>query len=206
MTTEDLSELNKVGASAFGRIRTLMGARPIVEQLLGILPKPFDHRVDYSMLYHPLDTKVLLEPIEGLICRSSSIYDEERLLPLQLRYEKEEVVLPGHPINPEGTRRFLLHSLSHQIAVHGEYKGRMVTKAMTNARGKLVDQIGGVYTEPEYRGQGMARTIMLELLSRIETEGKAASLFVKLSNSPALRLYANLGFLPVGGFSIVYFS
>src|SRR5690606_13652374 len=104
--------------------------------------------------------------------------DLRKIFPLQLEYEKEEVQLPGRSIDPVLTRMHLERNLRDQIAVHGEYRGKVVTKAMTNARGTWVDQVGGVYTLPQYRGSGFAKLAMIHLIGIISGNGKAVSLFV----------------------------
>jgi hypothetical protein len=51
---------------------------------------------------------------------------------------------------------------------------------------------------PEYRGRGIARTLMLSSLSEIAHQGGAwAILQVRVDNPPARRLYASLGFTEV---------
>lgn len=131
--------------------------------------------------------------------------DLRKIFPLQLEYEKEEVQLPGRSIDPVLTRMHLERNLRDQIAVHGEYRGKVVTKAMTNARGTWVDQVGGVYTLPQYRGSGFAKLAMIHLIGIISGNGKAVSLFVKNNNEAALALYRGLGFRELGPFSIAYF-
>jgi hypothetical protein len=80
-----------------------------------------------------------------------------------------------------------------------------VGKAATNARAFTLDQIGGVFVEPEYRGRGIAGAMMAYLLGITAKEGRGASLFVKKDNKPALALYERLGFAPIDDFRASYY-
>ena len=47
--------------------------------------------------------------------------------------------------------------------------------------------------------------MMMRLLALIAAESKTATLFVKLTNHPALTMYRNLGFRVLDGFRISYY-
>jgi ribosomal protein S18 acetylase RimI-like enzyme len=56
--------------------------------------------------------------------------------------------------------------------------------------------IANVATHPDYRGRGLARTLVSAALDRIRTQGgQYALLHVRADNDPAYRLYRTLGFL-----------
>ena len=56
--------------------------------------------------------------------------------------------------------------------------------------------IANVATHPDYRGRGLARTLVNAALDRIRTQGgRYALLHVRADNEPAYRLYRSLGFL-----------
>ncbi len=62
----------------------------------------------------------------------------------------------------------------------------------------LVDEahITNVAIKPEARRQGIARTLLIELLNQARKAGMTcATLEVRASNEPALKLYAGLGFV-----------
>ena len=79
-----------------------------------------------------------------------------------------------------------------------------MAKAGTNALTECWAQIGGVYTRPENRGQGLQKRLMAFLLARLSDQGRGACLFVKKSNASAGGLYRSLGFEERGDFTIVY--
>lgn len=60
-------------------------------------------------------------------------------------------------------------------------------------------EITNVAISPEYRGQHIAETMLLELINRVKKRGGTAmTLEVRPSNTPALKLYEKLGFKSVG--------
>ena len=138
--------------------------------------------------------------------RVANASDAEALFPLQKGYELEEVVIDPYHFNDEQCMRLLKRTLREELVFVAERDGVPVAKAATNARGFLVDQIGGVYTEPGERGGGFAKVVVSELLKRIFQEKEAACLFVKKSNRPAISLYERLGFEPVTEYVISYYG
>ncbi|WP_052078354.1 GNAT family N-acetyltransferase [Spirochaeta lutea] len=198
-------------------IRTLMGNRLGVSVIELYMGRPPTHREDYTMMYkEPQNPNLpgLKVPIPGrprILSPHVSIYrttpeDHLTLLPLQMQYEQEEVALPGHPINPQVTRRFFYRSLKTQLAFHLCVDGRAVSKASSNARGIGVVQVGGVFTLPAYRGHGYAEIVMETLIREIHSRGKTVSLFVKNRNHPAQGLYKKLAFTAQEEVSIVYYT
>jgi len=57
-------------------------------------------------------------------------------------------------------------------------------------------EISAVCTRPEYRGQGLARQLVLALAAKIRRRGERAFLHVSADNRRAVRLYESLGFRP----------
>jgi len=132
--------------------------------------------------------------------------DLDELYPLQEAYEKEEVLTLIHRFEPAATRAALARSLEERIVVAAEVGGFLVGKAGTNARAFGLDQVGGVYVAPPYRGRGIGRALMEDLLGRLASEGRGASLFVKTHNEPARGLYSSLGFEDLADFRADYFA
>jgi predicted GNAT family acetyltransferase len=80
-----------------------------------------------------------------------------------------------------------------------EEQGRLVFKADLSARCPIGAQIVGVFTEPDRRGQGIARRCVAEMVRRL-TAGDGAvpavCLFVREDNLAARRAYERAGFVP----------
>lgn len=131
--------------------------------------------------------------------------DTDLLMPLQEGYEKEEVMGPGEVFIRTRSRANLLKNLDTQL-VWALFDGdRPVAKAGTNARGFLWDQIGGVYTEPRWRGQGCAQTLLAHICRDLQANARKIVLFVKEHNTAAMTVYLKTGFTKKGHFRITYF-
>ncbi|MCX6430130.1 MAG: GNAT family N-acetyltransferase, partial [Actinobacteria bacterium] len=55
-------------------------------------------------------------------------------------------------------------------------------------------EISAVCTDSDYRGQGLARRLVLDVASQIRRQGEIPFLHVSESNENAIRLYEKLGF------------
>jgi ribosomal protein S18 acetylase RimI-like enzyme len=189
-------------ASAIGLTRDVVR----YESALGLGPQS---SVSYRLMSRPETAPPLPpcpRPYPGLWVRRASPADLEALLPLQEAYEREEVLTPIHEFNAPACRASLARALERQLVFAAEEGGVLVGKAGTNARGFLVDQIGGVYTLPARRGRGVAAALMSALLSELLACGRRAALFVKPSNAAALALYRGLGFEDIGDYRADYFQ
>ena len=192
---------------AFNRYPTFMGLAEDVEALEQTIGRPPRHRVEYYMMQAvaPPGTRRPPRLNREPLVREAGPADTRRLLPLQAKYEREEVLLPNRSLNMDATRRQLRSDLKRQLVYLAELDGVPIAKAGTNARGFRYDQIGGVFTEPEYRGCGVGGHLMEILMRRVRQEGKAVSLFVKTQNHAARRMYRNLGFNDGRLFVISYY-
>ena len=140
---------------------------------------------------------------------------------LQNEYEKEEVLPVGLEFNEDSCRLRLSNAIRTQCVLvlevpdknYGDLsdastpfkEGVLVAKASTNAVGFHCAQIGGVYTDPAYRGCHYAFNVVFALLKKICRMKKNPILFVKKSNECAQRLYKHLGFDKISDYMIAYF-
>jgi len=181
----------------------VMGPSTWVARAEALLP-PFrlQQRVEYDFLVRPSEAALVPEG-EGEVrdCRET---DNDALFPLQEAYEKEEVLFDPAEFQPLASRLNFWKLMRQQEIAALWLEGRPVAKAGTNALTARWAQIGGVYTVPERRGQGLQKRLMAHLLARLASEGRGACLFVKKRNAPALALYRALGFRPGGDFTITY--
>ncbi|WGK70461.1 GNAT family N-acetyltransferase [Candidatus Haliotispira prima] len=126
----------------------------------------------------------------GLRLERLTSEDFGRLLPLEQAYYAEEV-LQGELGGP--LRRALEKQCAkrlEQFLQYGIFDGdKLIARAMINAYGLYYWQIGGIYTTPEWRGQGLADFLLQRLSRAIEQAGRSAMLFVRLENEEALGLY-----------------
>jgi ribosomal protein S18 acetylase RimI-like enzyme len=159
---------------------------------------------DYGLSNIKIKTNEKLK--ENFVLKRLFVSDLEKILDLQIAYEKEEVLIPGHRLNPGFTEKQLRQALKIQHMYGLFYKKTLVSKVSTNSLGHNFDQIGGVYTKPEFRNKGLASYLMYYLIEDIFSRNKGLSLFVKTKNASALALYDKLGFREFGPFSIAYYS
>ena len=67
--------------------------------------------------------------------------------------------------------------------------------------------IGGVWTPPEHRGHGFARSVVAGMLLALRWQGVArAVLFTGKANAPAISAYRSLGFEKIGPFGMAYYA
>jgi predicted GNAT family acetyltransferase len=90
------------------------------------------------------------------------------------------------------------------VAEHG---GEVVAKSEVLVRTDRMALIGGVYTQPEYRGRGYSFATMSLLCERILKSLEGACLNVAKGNPPALSVYKGLGFKWMYDFTLaLYFE
>ncbi|MBN2551481.1 MAG: GNAT family N-acetyltransferase [Spirochaetales bacterium] len=193
------------------RLYSMMGPGAETAWLAGRLPLPPAVTVDYHLMVHDRESfsgalRDTVRSPAGLTVRTACARDFGALLPLQIRYELEEVVINRQRYSEQTSRQHLKQALRHQLVLMAEQDGRVVAKAGTNARGFTADQIGGVFTVENARNAGIAFRVMEELLRRIFAQKQTACLFVKKNNLAALSLYRKLGFRIAEGYRISYFK
>lgn len=130
----------------------------------------------------------------------------DALMPLQVAYEKEEVVPDCRPLSPAAIRMVLERALyTGRVTALVDERGVPVAKAALNAVGYEYVQIGGVYTAPKWRRRGCARRLVGNVCRAMLCAGRHIVLYVREENTAALRLYQGLGFSGIGRFTIVYY-
>nr|WP_281347554.1 GNAT family N-acetyltransferase [Entomospira nematocera] len=70
--------------------------------------------------------------------------------------------------------------------------------------GRSYDQVAGVYTDPRFRMKGLATILLSELMKLYMNHPKGLTLFVKVDNIGAYKLYRKLGFQKKQYFRISY--
>lgn len=83
--------------------------------------------------------------------------------------------------------------------------GRPVSQAGINAAAGEIVQIGGVYTPPELRGQGLARHAVAALLAEKRAQGVTRAVLFAASEAAA-RAYVAIGFRRIGDYTLSLFD
>jgi GNAT superfamily N-acetyltransferase len=91
----------------------------------------------------------------------------------------------------------LLEETAHNDFAWADVGGEIVTTAwtMTPADEPRLGTLGEVYTDPAWRGNGLAPAVCRALLDRFDAGG-GRLIFLGTSNPSAARIYASLGFAP----------
>ncbi len=142
------------------------------------------------------------QQLEFSVCKEEEF---EKILPMQLAYEKEEIEIPGHEIEEESCRA-KLENYVEASAVHlGKIKNVPLCKATVTSSGKNWILLGGVYVLPKYRKHGLGKALIEYMEKTAQASGKKITLFVKNDNIPAKKLYESCGFKSFCDYQILYY-
>jgi predicted GNAT family acetyltransferase len=116
----------------------------------------------------------------------------------------DELNLP-HELSEEQRRARFVASARARLWWGAFHRDTLVAIAGLNASYGSVGQVGGVYTEPGYRQQGLSRATMEALISDCAKVHRFARLilFTGEGNAGARRLYESLGFKEQGAFGLL---
>ena len=87
-----------------------------------------------------------------------------------------------------------------------ESRGRVVAAASSTAETPLAAMVGGVWTAPEARNQGYAGAVVAAISRDLAEAGMRPYLFYLIPNVTAARLYARVGYLVIGRWSVAYIT
>ena len=142
----------------------------------------------------------------GLRVMQATAVDCDRLLPLELGYQREEVVPQSFDISDAALAAAFKHELGQGLTFALYDGDRPIAKARIAASGQRYCMIGGVYTIPQERKKGRAAFLVSQIIKRSQTGGICGfSLYAKQENAAALALYKKLGFTPRGEYLLVYY-
>lgn len=167
---------------------------------------------EYILMENDFSSSVCLELEDRIdvFVKKCSLEDKNFLIELERKYRLEEVVI-NQKEEDDKIIHFVLNKALTTQCIFCAMKienGKLfaVAKAGTNAQGKNYFQLGGVFCREEFRNRRIAFFVIQHLLQFIHSCKKKASLFVKVKNEPAKKLYKNLGFTETGKYGISYFQ
>ncbi len=194
--------------SKVNTLHSVMGMKSYVQSMQRIIDARKRAVIDYHLMADDritLDDNADRSSTDKLKIRHARLKDCMQLYPLQLSYEKEEVLLDPQRSNPTATLINLKNTIRRQIVLYATEGGKVVAKAGTNAWGIGYAQLGGVYTLPERRNEGIGELLIRRLLAILHKRGLHACLFAKKDNLAAVKLYEKTGFSINGEFRIAYY-
>jgi uncharacterized protein len=130
--------------------------------------------------------------------RYSRSADLDALVPACAAMHLEEVGINPLERDAVGYRERIRELISKRRSLVLIENGRIVFKTEYSAVTPDAIQLMGVWTAPEARRRGLARSALREICGHILRQGKAVTLFVNDFNHPAIALYESLGFEKIG--------
>jgi RimJ/RimL family protein N-acetyltransferase len=152
------------------------------------------YKLDLSKISYPLNPDV----------RILTADDYNQWKPLRLAYLQEE----GFPndLNDEQLLQSFLEKCKKRIIWGYFLMDRLVSIADLNAKASDLGQLGGVYTDPNFRKKGYSKAVIHKLVSDIKEIHNIRKLiiFTGENNFPAQKLYESLAVNPVGYFALLF--
>ncbi len=131
--------------------------------------------------------------------------DVDKLLGIELDYQREEVLINDRKIDENFFRALLEKYIRRSCLYTIKMSDKYLAKATISAVGVNCLQIGGVYTVPRHRNKGLGAALLQALIGDSRNNNKTFVLFVKSKNMPARNMYKKLGFKNYCDFRITYF-
>lgn len=181
------------------RVAAIIGPSDQVEPLLAALGlKPRHHSRE------PLCTlalnRLIVPPAEGTRLEPLTRADADTAVEMRIAYDAETMAQPpqGARAKAEADVGRWLDQGSHRLLWR---EGQPVALTGLNARLADVVQVGGVFTPPALRGQGLARRAVAYHLAEARAAGALRAVLFAASEA-ALRAYKAIGFAQVGWMSL----
>ena len=164
---------------------------------------------------HPDDAREMLfmeytqnkeSSVQNLEIADCSLQDADKLFPLHISYTQEEVLPEWKKINVALERLKLEKILRTQKVLAVKQGNAFLAKAQSNAISKNFIQIGGVFTQKEFRSKGFASCLVKKLVKEFQKENKKSVLFVNKKNKPAICAYKKAGFSVFAKYEMLYYK
>lgn len=96
---------------------------------------------------------------------------------------------------PEGYFSARMLDTGRYLAVRADGELRAVAGVHVDSATYRIAVLGGIATDPAYRGRGYASVLTSQLTKSLLESGRRVCLNVEAENHPAIRCYQNLGFV-----------
>ncbi|WP_461862938.1 ribosomal protein S18-alanine N-acetyltransferase [Thermococcus sp.] len=128
-------------------------------------------------------------PLAMVIIRPAKLFDLPEISRIEVKSFKEKY--------PRGIFIVFLENNPDTFLV-AEYNGKVIGYVMAYLRPDLEGHVMSIAVDPEYRGNGIGRALMVEVIERLIKKGaQYIGLEVRVSNEAAINLYEKLGFRKV---------
>lgn len=155
-------------------------------------------------LYHLALDALKLPDCTGFDLIPLSDAPRQTVIDWRAAYLAEVLPMPGENPSEIAARDIAsyLEGDSHRVLLRD---GKPVAMTGFNARLPQAVQIGGVYTPPELRGQGLARRAVGLHLQEAQGRGVTKSILFAASETAA-RVYEAIGFVKIGAFALLIYE
>ncbi|HEX9160361.1 MAG TPA: GNAT family N-acetyltransferase [Thermoanaerobaculia bacterium] len=130
--------------------------------------------------------------------RYATVADLDQLVPACAAMHKEEVGIDPLERDTVGYRERVRELIDRRRAVVLVEDSFIASKCEFSAVSDDAVQLMGVWTHPQFRRRGLARTLLREVCGHLFRRGKNVTLFVNDFNLPAVALYESIGFQRIG--------
>ena len=187
-------------------LKGIIGASEQVEKIcseMNLLPEQI--RLNSDEILYQLPLEQLRQPtLPNVSGRPATTEDLAFVIDWFITYQIEtgDIVSDSKEVRKSATERIenQIEEASIWLLLH---ENSPVAMAGYNAKIKEAVQIGGVYTPPQHRNQGFAKTVVATALqAALETGIKKGILFTHHENTPARKAYESLGFQAIGNYRI----
>lgn len=182
------------------RLQTIIGPREAVEPFwqayAGTSLTPLQVRRQVLLDLRARELRYFSEPLLEL----AEPEDLNELFQMSVAMHEEETGLPLHPSERDVFRRNVAARIEagHTWCLRDSFTDRIMFKASVASWSPEVAQVEGVFVRKAYRGGGVARRALSEMLRRVLYTVDRVTLYADETNEPALKLYRRLGFRDAG--------
>jgi predicted GNAT family acetyltransferase len=179
-------------------VRAIISPATLVEELWNQLRTRLDPPTVVRMNQPVYALKKRLDYPELTEGRYSVMRDLDQLVPACAAMHREEVGIDPLERDAAGYRERIRELIEKKRSVVLIREGLIGAKCEYSAVTTDAVQLMGVWTNPRFRRQGLARELLREVCGHVVRRGKVVTLFVNDFNTPAVSLYESLGFQRIG--------
>ncbi len=203
LTGTEAAEAMVPALRALGPWFSVVGpVRPCTAIIRALAPRGV-FRVDREQILMAVESAADLLPGTGRL-RQARADDVPQLAPLVARYRRED----GLTLPDEDQGRWIRTHVTERVGEGAIYvvddDGELVFTGAFNFRGRSGSGLGGIFTVPDRRGEGIGARGTSDLCRLALTDGPLTTLHVDARNEAALRCYERAGLRRVGRFRLTF--